>query len=105
MAQGEGSQCHSLGDGENWKGLRKMCEVTLVNCTSYSLLEGGNLRTSLVVQCLRLHAPNAGDPSSIPGQGTRVHMQLKDPTCSTKTQCSQINKLLLLLFLKKEERS
>ena len=47
MAQGERSQCPSLGDEENWKGLRKMCEVTLVNCTSYSLLEGGNLRTSL----------------------------------------------------------
>ena len=38
--------------------------------------------TSLVVQWLRLHAPNAGDPGLIPGQGTRSHMpQLKDPTC------------------------
>ena len=27
--------------------------------------------TSLVVQWLRLHIPNAGDPGSIPGQGTR----------------------------------
>ncbi|TEA31764.1 hypothetical protein DBR06_SOUSAS14110001, partial [Sousa chinensis] len=26
---------------------------------------------SLVVQRLRLHAPNAGGPGSIPGQGTR----------------------------------
>ena len=26
------------------------------------------------VQWLRLHAPNAGDPSSIPGQGTRPYM-------------------------------
>ena len=30
--------------------------------------------TSLVVQWLRLHAPNTGDPGSIPGQGTRPHM-------------------------------
>ena len=30
--------------------------------------------TSLVVQWLRLHTPNAGDPGSIPGQGTRCHM-------------------------------
>ena len=32
---------------------------------------------SLVVQWLRLRAPNAGDTGSIPGQGTRSHvMQL-----------------------------
>ncbi|TEA29429.1 hypothetical protein DBR06_SOUSAS8610118, partial [Sousa chinensis] len=29
---------------------------------------------SLVVQWVRLHAPNAGDPGSIPGQGTRSRM-------------------------------
>ena len=29
--------------------------------------------TSLVVQWLRLHAPNAEDLSSSPGQGTRSH--------------------------------
>ncbi|TEA37693.1 hypothetical protein DBR06_SOUSAS9210008, partial [Sousa chinensis] len=29
---------------------------------------------SLVVQWLRLCAPNAGGPGSIPGQGTRSHM-------------------------------
>ena len=38
--------------------------------------------TSLVVQWLRLHAPNAGDLDSIPGQGTGPHMlQLKIPKC------------------------
>ena len=37
--------------------------------------------TSLVVQWLRLHAPNAGDPGLIPGQGTRSHMpQLRPGT-------------------------
>ena len=30
--------------------------------------------TSLVAQCLRLHAPSAGGPGSIPGQGTRSHV-------------------------------
>ena len=72
--------------------------------------------TSLVVQWLRLHAPNAGGPGSIPDQGTRSHMpqlrvlmpqlkiphaatkirslvsQLKSPHAATKTQRSQINK-------------
>ena len=49
--------------------------------------------TSLVVQWLRLCAPNAGDSGLIPGQGTRSNMleqrvhvsQLatKNPTCHT----------------------
>ena len=30
--------------------------------------------TSLAEQRLRLHAPNAGGPGSIPGRGTRYHM-------------------------------
>ena len=45
--------------------------------------------TSLVIQWLRLQAPNAGGPSSTPDQGTRSHIlqlrvcvqQQKDPTC------------------------
>ena len=42
-------------------------------------------RTSLIVQWLRLHAPNAGGLDSIPGQGTRFHMQqLKIPYATTK---------------------
>ena len=32
------------------------------------------LGTSLVAQWLSLHAPNAGGPGLIPGQGTRSHM-------------------------------
>ena len=61
--------------------------------------------TSLVVQWLRLHAPNAGGPGSIPGQGTRSLMpQLKIPHASkkfshaaTKTRCNQIKKKLIIL--------
>ena len=56
---------------------------------------GPNLRspgTSLVVQWLRLHTPNAGGQGSIPGQGTRSHMlqlrahmpQPKNPHLATK---------------------
>ncbi|TEA36862.1 hypothetical protein DBR06_SOUSAS44310005, partial [Sousa chinensis] len=30
---------------------------------------------SLVVQWIRLHAPNAGGTGLIPGQGTRSHMR------------------------------
>ena len=61
--------------------------------------------TSLVVQWVRLHAPNAGGPGSIPGRGSRSRMhattkksecrnqrsrvlQLKIPRAATKTQCS-----------------
>ena len=43
-----------------------------------------------VAQWVRLRAPNAGDPGSIPGQGTRSHMHAtttssdattKEPAC------------------------
>ena len=58
--------------------------------------------TSLVVQQLRLHGPNAGGLGSIPGQGLRScmlqlkipHMATKIPRAATKTWCSQINKYL-----------
>ena len=46
---------------------------------SILLVKPQYLGTSLVVQGLRLHIPKRGDPSSIPGQGTRSHIpQLKD---------------------------
>ena len=49
--------------------------------------------TSLVVQWLRFHTPNAGVPGLIPGQQTRSCMsQLKILCAATKTQHSQINK-------------
>ena len=50
-------------------------------------------RTSLAAQWLRLCAPNAGGPGSIPGQGTRSHMHaatksshatIKEHTAATK---------------------
>ena len=48
------------------------------------------LGTSLVVQWLRLQAPNAGGLGLIPGQGTRSHMpQLKMSCAAIKTWRSQ----------------
>ena len=64
--------------------------------------------TSLVVQWLRLCAPNAGGQGSILGKGTRSHMpqlrvhmlQLKIPHATIKTQRSQIN-TVKQIFVKK----
>ena len=52
------------------------------------------LGTSLVAQWVRLRAPNAGGPGSIPGQGTRSHRRAatKSSPATTKTQCDQLNK-------------
>ena len=46
--------------------------------------------TSLVVQWLRLRAPNAGGLGSIPGQGTRSHMHAatKSSHATTKEPAS-----------------
>ena len=43
--------------------------------------------TSLVVQWVRLCAPNAGGPGSIPGRGTRscMHAATKSPHAATKS--------------------
>ena len=73
------------------------CMSRLLPCLLKNNWRGG---TSLVVQWLRLHAPNARGMGSIPGQGTRSHMpplrvhmpQLKILHATTKARCSQINK-------------
>ena len=46
------------------------------------------LGTSLVVQCIRLCAPNAGGPGLIPGWGTRsrMHAAIKSWHAATKKQ-------------------
>ena len=43
-------------------------------------------RTFLVTQWLRLCAPDAGGPSSIPGQGTIFHMPLKNKILHVSTK-------------------
>ena len=51
-----------------WWISREVCHVKKVS------LKRLYIGTSLVVQWLRLWAPSAGDPGSIPGQGARSHM-------------------------------
>ena len=55
-----------------------------INMFYIYILDNANILisgASLVVQWLRLHAPNAGGKGSIPGQGTRFHMpQLRHGT-------------------------
>ncbi|TEA34794.1 hypothetical protein DBR06_SOUSAS11910017, partial [Sousa chinensis] len=41
---------------------------------------------SLVVQWLRLHAPNGGGPGSIPGQGTRSHTHATTKSSNAATK-------------------
>ena len=62
-----------------------------------------HIESSLVIQWLRIRAPNAEGPGLIDSQGTRSHMlQLKIPRATrkiphaaTKTQHSQTNKYCL----------
>ena len=69
-------------------------------CVCFVGLKIPVLGTSLVVQWLRLHAPNARGLGSIPGQGTRsrmlqlkiLHVATRIQGATTKTQGSQINK-------------
>ena len=57
----------------------------------YPLLRNSILRTSLVVQWLRLRAPNARSLGSIPGQRTRPHMpQLRPNIAKQKNFFSSI---------------
>ena len=45
-----------------------------------------NSQTSLVVQWVRLRAPNAGALGSIPGQGTRSHMHAATKSAHAATK-------------------
>ena len=61
-----------------------------------SLVKTPGPGTSLVVQWLRLHAPNAEVLGLIPGQGTISHMlQLKILRATAKIQHRQINNYFL----------
>ena len=51
----------------------EICPATAILWSAVSPIKNPFIRTSLVVQWLRLCAPNAGDAGSIPGQGTRSH--------------------------------
>ena len=49
------------------------------------------LRASLMVQCLRLHVPNAGVLGLIPGQGTRSPMLQQRVCMSLRAHMPQLN--------------
>ena len=62
----------------------------------------GHSGTSLVVQWLRLQAPNAGGPGLVPGQGTEAHMlQLRIPYATMKVRDPAESKKELIHILKK----
>ena len=69
---------------------------SILKLNIYTFIRNSNFGTSLVVQWLRLRAPNAGGPGSNPGQGSRSHIpQLKILYVAMKilcARCSQINK-------------
>ena len=51
--------------------------------SSWNLHLKNKIGTSLVVQWVRLHAPNAGGLGSIPGWGTRYHMHATTKSLQT----------------------
>ena len=97
MLQSTGLQSQTrLSDSTTTKKFHKRHNIA-ITCTSEHKLcirhrIENMFRTSLVVQWLRLHAPNAGGQGSIPNQRTRSHtLQLntlhdstKDPTCQNQ---------------------
>ena len=59
--------------------------------------------TSLVVQWLRLRAPNAGGPGLVPGQGTEAHrLQLRIPFATRKVRDPAESNKEIIHILKKE---
>ena len=71
--------CSVDSNGKNWNETKcsakdrwKMCGIIITQNRRKSLV--GMIGTSLVVQGLRWHTPNAGGPGSIAGQGSRFHM-------------------------------
>ena len=78
--------------GEEWERTHGDRLILSLDRSREGMAQGIKITgTSLAVQWLRLHAPNAGDPGSIPGQGTRSPMpQLKILHAATMTWRSQI---------------
>ena len=73
--------CNMAGGGEGDNNLRSFINIIKsLLCLLGTVFikkktkQKKNGATSLVVQWLRLHAPNAESLGSIPGQGTRSHM-------------------------------
>ena len=96
-----GQEIHGKPSPPKWSGRNPLGDTPRQPQPQWDLalkiVSGG---TSLVVQGLKLHTPNARGPGSNHGQGTRSHMpqlracklQLKIPRAATRTQCSHVNK-------------
>ena len=69
-------------------------QLTKIVCLTCIAYHGLNISagTSPVVQWLRLHASNAGGPSSIPGWETRFHMPLLRPKAAKLINILKIGK-------------
>ena len=93
--------CHVWG-GSGWQSMLMLNSLlyTLLTTRTY-LIQNVTRGTSLVVQWLRLQAPNAGSPSSNPSLEIRSHMpqlrvcmlqwRWKVLQATMKSWCSQIN--------------
>ena len=71
----------------SWTGGKSGTKVSgLVGFTVFSSvnIEAKKHGPSLVVEWLRLHAPKAGGPGSIPAQGTGYHITTKSCHAATK---------------------
>ena len=68
----------------NYRGFHIFRDPSCLLRRMLKIRKGG---TSLVVQWVRLRAPNAGGLGSIPGQGTKSHMHAatKSPHAATKS--------------------
>ena len=68
-----GHSCVILIRAANVDGVLPMCRIKCFVCViSLDPHKTPDVGTSVVVQWLRLHAANAGDLGSIPGQGTKI---------------------------------
>ena len=107
--------CHHEQWRRRWRGwmLGRLLTVSAVTDTSGVKQRDKNstVGTSLLVQWLRLWAPDAGDPDSVPGQESRSHMrQLKFLHLQWRSkirmprliQCNQIKNFFF--FKRKNER-
>ena len=112
LAEGTGRESKNAGVGGAWVFPRpvvlkllwttKQVGKIFENSPQKNVHKNSRLETPLVVQWLRLQAPNAGCLDLIPGLGTRSHIlqprvhmpQLKITRATSKTQHCQINKYL-----------
>ena len=92
----EGNDIRERQQGNGHKNIPSIKPI--LNWISIIIINSITIGTFLVVQWLRLHAPNARGPGSIPGQGTR--------SCTTKELvcCNKMFPFSNFLYLLLEDR-